>query len=138
MSESKSEDPKMKEIKDRFGGLQARIHNLLVEFIYWNDVFRYPDLPEDSERPGRLAAAQRNFCNEQQIRYLGIAKEDSIILNLWALLYDVGEHSEQNILRLGERLNNPPLRYDDSKEPLRIKNRYDGNIITKQLIRVVE
>ena len=107
MSGPTSEDPKLKEIKDRFGSLQARIHHLLVEFIYWNDVFRYPDLPEDAERPGRLASAQRNAYNESQIRYLGIAKEDSIILNLWALLYDVGEHSEQNLLLLGERLNNP-------------------------------
>jgi hypothetical protein len=34
MSESVSEDPKLKEIKYRFGSLQARIHHLLVELIY--------------------------------------------------------------------------------------------------------
>jgi hypothetical protein len=119
MSESASEDPKLKEIKNRFGSLQVRIHHLLVEFIYWNDVFRYPDLPEDSERPGRLASLYRNVCNENQIRYLGIAKEESIILNLWALLYDVGEHSEQNLLRLGERLNNP-LHFPDRERSMPI------------------
>jgi hypothetical protein len=107
MVEPASEDPKLKEIRDRFGMMQARIHHLLVEFIYWNDVMRYPDVPEDSERPGRLAAVQRNAYNECQIRYLAIAKEDSLILNLWALLYDVGEYSEPNLVGLALMLNDP-------------------------------
>jgi hypothetical protein len=71
--------PTLEEIKARFAELQVNIYRLLCEFVCWNDVMRYPDLPTDSERPGRRAAAERNAINERQIRYLASAKEDSII-----------------------------------------------------------
>lgn len=107
MGESGTSASKLKELQDRFAKLRVNIHNLLCEFIYWNDVMRYPDLPEDSERPGRLASVQRNIHNENQVRYLSIAKEDSIILNVWALLYDRGEYSEPTLSRLGLDLSDP-------------------------------
>ena len=62
----------LSEIEARFMQLQVNIFTLLSEFVYWNDVMRYPDLPADSERPGRRADFERNRINESQIRYLAI------------------------------------------------------------------
>ena len=107
MNESQPKGPTLAEIESRLMELQVNIHRLMCEFIYWNDLMRYPDLPRDSERPGRRAAFERNQTNECQIRYLASAKEDSIILNLWALLYDDGQDSQSNLQRLCKDLNDP-------------------------------
>ena len=117
MNEPHQKDPKLGKIKARFAELQASIWHLLSEFIYWNDVMRYPDTPTDSERLGRAAAFERNIINENQVRYLAIAKEDSIILNLWALLYDDGQDSEPNLHRLAKDLNDP--RHFPDRKPSR-------------------
>jgi hypothetical protein len=69
MNEPQPKGPTLEEIKARFAELQVNIYRLLSEFVYWNDLMRYPDLPRDSERPGRRAAADRNAINESQIRY---------------------------------------------------------------------
>lgn len=136
MNESNADVPELAKIKARFSDLQANVYSLLSEFICWHDVLRYPDIPTDSEHPARLAAVLRNGTNEWQIRYLFSAKEKSIILDLWDLLYDEGEYSDPNLQHLVKKLNDPRefpnrkqsqaltecRRYVDSSD---LRNRFD-------------
>jgi hypothetical protein len=99
----------LKKIKTCFREFQVNVYSLLEEFILWNDVARYPDLPVDVPGPSRAEALKRNSANEFQIRYLSSAKEKSIILDLWALLYDDAKKSPPNLINLCDQLNNPKV-----------------------------
>jgi hypothetical protein len=77
-----------KKISGRFEHLQSTIFSMMVDFIVWNDLGRYPDIPTDEDRPGKSARLERNILNEFQIRYLYSPFEKSLILSLSALLFD--------------------------------------------------
>jgi hypothetical protein len=107
MTVSEAKPSERDQSKERFREVQVNVLSLLCEFVYWNDVMRYPDLPRNSERPGRRAAAERNRINRDQMRFFADSKEDSIVLNVWKLLYDDGQDSPPNLQVLARGLNNP-------------------------------
>jgi hypothetical protein len=78
----------------------------------------------------KFVAILRNRTNGWQIRYISSAKEKSIILDLWALLYDEGGYSALNLQHLARKLNDPRIfpnqpRYEDLAECCRYVNRTD-------------
>ena len=77
-----------KTILDRFEHLQVTIFSMMVDFIVWNDLGRYPDIPKDEDRPATSARFERKHLNEFQIRYLYSPFEKSLVLGLSALLFD--------------------------------------------------
>jgi len=96
-------------VKERFGWLQPTIYALLHDFILWNDLGRYPDLPADLPGISNREKFRRNQINEFQLRNLAYSKEVSLILHLWILLYDKGEKSDFNLQDLGKQLNDPRI-----------------------------
>lgn len=108
MGESPESTP-LDKIKERFGWLQPTIYALLHDFILWNNLGRYPDLPADLPGISNREKFRRNQINEIQIRHLAYSKEAGLILNLWILLYDKGEKSDSNLQDLGKQLNDPRI-----------------------------
>jgi hypothetical protein len=97
-----------KQIRERFGYLLAVVHTLLMDFIVWNDISRYPDLPADTPGSNRAATVKRNRINEFQLRHLYIPTEKAIILGLFVLLYE--KTSDFPTLRtLSNRLFDPKI-----------------------------
>jgi hypothetical protein len=93
----------LEKIKERFGVLQPTVYALWADFILWNDLARYPDLPVDLPGPSRREKWQRCQTNEFQIRHLAYSKEAAIILHLWILLYDETSTKNLNLLDIGEQ-----------------------------------
>lgn len=104
-----SESTPIDKIKERFGWLQVAVCALWHDFILWNDLCRYPDLPVDLPGPSLREKWQRGETNKFQFQHLSYSKEASLILNLWILLYDKGEKSDFNLHNLGEQLNDPRI-----------------------------
>jgi hypothetical protein len=103
MSKTTASQTTPEQIKERFSVLQATVYALLSDFILWNDLGRYPDLPVDLPGPSRREKLQRNQINEFQIWHLAYSKEATIILHLWILLYDETIKKNLNLQRLGEQ-----------------------------------
>jgi hypothetical protein len=97
------------EISIRFRELQAHIYALMSNFIVWNDLERYPDIPPDP------IISSLNGKNEFQVRYLAGIKENSIILDVSALLYDTGRYSKPTVMMLATDLktHKPSQQIDD-------------------------
>jgi hypothetical protein len=89
-------------VKERFGLLQPTVYAVLCDFVRWNDICRYPDLPVDLPGPSKREKFQRNQINEFQIRHLAYSKEVALILDLWILLYEA-RRQNPNLLKLGEQ-----------------------------------
>jgi hypothetical protein len=102
MSKIPASKTTLDEIKERFGWLQATVHALLCDFILWNDLGRYPDLPFDLPGPSRREKWQRGQINEFQLRHLAYSKEVVLILHLWILLYETRKQN-LNLQKLGEQ-----------------------------------
>jgi hypothetical protein len=106
------------EIKERFGWLQATVYALLHDFILWNDLCRYPDLPVNLPGPSLREKQQRDQTNAFQLRHLAYSKEAALILHLWILLYDKTSKKHLNLQELGEQcvLSNPSSDITDCLE----------------------
>jgi hypothetical protein len=88
-------------IGERLGELQPHLFALLKNFVVWNDLMRYPDMP-----PGPREAYHRSRINEFQLRYLAGSKEQSIIVGAHAILYDTMRRSPPNLLKLAREIKN--------------------------------
>ena len=82
---------------------QPTVYALWTDFILWNDLGRYPDLPVDLPGPSRREKWQRCQTNEFQIRHLAYSKEAALILHLWILLYDKTTSRNLNLQQIGEQ-----------------------------------
>lgn len=89
-------------VKERFGWLQPTVCAVLCDFILWNDLGRYPDLPADLPGTSHREKWQRGQTNEFQIRHLAYSKEAALILHLWILLYET-RGQNLNLQKLGEK-----------------------------------
>jgi hypothetical protein len=71
--------------RQRVQYLNPTAYWLLHEFIVWNDICRYPNLPFANSR---VVCQSRNHINELQIRHLYGPFKRSIMLHLWALIFE--------------------------------------------------
>jgi hypothetical protein len=72
-------------IRERVQYLHPTAYWLLHEFIVWNDICRYPDLPSGNSN---VASESQNRINEHQIRHFYGPLKRSIMLHLWALIFE--------------------------------------------------
>jgi hypothetical protein len=97
-------DPGLKlQLIDRVRQLQPTAYWLMHELIVWNDTRRYPDIPVDNTRSDRQ---RRNYLNEFQIKHISVPFERSILLHLWALLFDKGP-DVQTLRAVAGKILNP-------------------------------
>jgi hypothetical protein len=79
---------------ERVQYLHPTAYWLLHEFIVWNDICRYPDLPSGNSK---LDHESRNRINKLQIKHAYGPLKRSIMLHLWALIFET--HKDAPTLR---------------------------------------
>jgi hypothetical protein len=108
MTNNSNDSDIRKQIRERLGYLLVEVHTLLMDFIMWNDISRYPDLPVDTPGPSRAPEIRRNEINEFQLRHLYIPAEKAIILGLFVLLYEKGRDCP-SLRTISNRLLDPKV-----------------------------